>query len=156
VPYSEDEIGIALTWGEVSEALQSNYMAKANTDGRYSDDVLLNNSLTIIAALCREVRVNDTNGTFTELPVPKETMAFRTYAKQRMQFFKDLPCSVARDVGFFLTISYIGWYQTTITLAQSGLLTVPTSGLNAIDCVNATNIYVVLAALAALKVDNSQ
>lgn len=113
VPYSEDEIGIALTWGEVSEALQSNYMTKANADGRYGDDVLLNNSLTIVAALCREVRVNDTDGTFTELPVPKETMAFRTYVKERMQFFKDLPCSVARDVGFFLTISYIRFGSTT-------------------------------------------
>ena len=112
VPYSEDEIGIALTWGEVSEALQSNYMSRANADGRYGDDVLLNNSLTIVAALCREVRVNE-DGTFIELPVPKESMKFREYVRTRMQFFKDLPCSVARDVGFFLTVSYIRYGNIT-------------------------------------------
>ena len=108
VPYNGELIGDALTWGEATEALQSDYFARP-VEGKYGEGVRLNNSLTIIAALCREVRVIDKElGLFEpkgEAPNMGEA-EWPAYLKRQRAFFADLPCSVSRDVGFFLTNSF--------------------------------------------------
>lgn len=106
IPYDAQLIGKALTWGEATEALQSDYMTgKPDADGMLNKGLHLNNTLTIIASLCREVQVND-DDTFTEIQPPKVAHEWEKYLLDRKAFFADLPASVAMDVGFFLTNSF--------------------------------------------------
>jgi hypothetical protein len=119
VPYNGDMIGAALTWGEATEALQSDYFTKPQEDGKYGEGVLLNNSLTILAALCREVRIVDKEtGAYEEkAAVPNmQGEAWAAHLKKQKAFFYDLPCSISRDVGFFLTNSFVR-SELTVSLA---------------------------------------
>lgn len=117
VPYDPVIIGAALTWGEATEALQSDYFTKP-AEGKYGAGLLLNNSLTIIAALCREVKVIDKKrGTFAEVAdIPNmQEDAWAAHLASQKAFFADLPCSVSRDVGFFLSSSFVR-LETTASL----------------------------------------
>lgn len=106
IPYDAQIIAKSLTWGEATEALQSDYMTgKPDADGLLKKELHLNNSLTIIASLCREISIND-DDTFTEIQPPKVAQEWEKYLLDRKAFFADLPASVAMDVGFFLTNSY--------------------------------------------------
>ena len=125
VPYDGHLVGEALTWGEATEALQSDYFTRPNAEKKYPQGVKLNNTLNIIAALCREVRILDKeNGLFEEKPLPpsfKEEDWEKHLTKQKA-FFADLPCSVARNVGFFLTNSLV---RSEITLSMALLFKSP-------------------------------
>jgi hypothetical protein len=119
VPYNGELIGEALTWGEATEALQCDYFTKPDENNKYPQGALLNNSLTILAAVCREVRMIDKEqGVYEEkaLPPDMNEEAWAAHLKKQKAFFADVPCSVARDVGFFLTNSFIR-FESIISLA---------------------------------------
>jgi len=123
VPYDAELIGRALTWGEATEALQADYMSAKTKDGegKYPEGVLLNTSLAVIASVCREVKIRK-NGTFTQVPLPKGGAAWQAHLAAKMEFFKDLPCAAARDVGFFLINSFT---QCEVTVSLALLLSAP-------------------------------
>jgi len=110
VPYNGELIGEALTWGEATEALQCDYFTKPDENNKYTQGAMLNNSLTILAACCREVRMIDKEqGVYEEKALPPDMSeeAWAAHLKKQKAFFADVPCSVARDVGFFLTNSFM-------------------------------------------------
>lgn len=122
IPYNAEIIGKALTWGEASEALQSDYMTnKPNEEGKFIKELALNNSLTIVSALCREVATND-DGTFTEIKPPTKGEEWEQYLVERKAFFSNLPADVVMDIGFFLTNSFI---RSEVTISTALLLSNP-------------------------------
>jgi hypothetical protein len=119
VPYDGALIGEALTWGEATEALQSDYFTRPNADNKYLTGALLNNTLTTIAALCREVKVIDKElGVFETKTLPPDMSeeAWAAHLQKQKLFFADLPCDIARNVGFFLTSSLVR-SEATLSLA---------------------------------------
>lgn len=118
IPHGTDGelIGRNLTWGEATEAMQSDFMTnRPDANGKRNSAAYLQNSLTIIASICREVHVAPDN-TFKEIQPPKKSEAWEKYIHERRDFFADLPASIAMDVGFFL-LSSLASKNNIISLA---------------------------------------
>jgi hypothetical protein len=95
-----------LTWGEASAALQSDWAHhKLSKDGEIPEGEMHRNSLSIVAALAREVRMDKTTGIAQTIAPNKDPKKAEAAYLKRAQAFVDLPACVAIDVGFFLTTS---------------------------------------------------
>lgn len=123
VPYDNQLYGNLLTWGEATEALESNNDYR-NPKKVRDASAYRTNSAYIIAAMTREVLdYNNSTGTYKEEERPTSVQAWQAHIRERMAFFADLPMDIVHNVCFFLQVSFKSYNPThyTALLLQNSL-----------------------------------